>query len=87
MHRTVSDLGGPARFAQYYTPADAGRDCDLERKYAGKRRTKKIHTFSKANESRLDVIKKQLRHFGLNADTTGRLLSEITAAQAVGFNT
>jgi len=86
VYRAVADLGGPARVAQFYSPADVGRDCDLERKYAGKKRAKKLQIFSKANESRLDMIRKQLRNIGLSANTTGRLLSEINAAKAAGFD-
>ena len=66
-YRTVDELGGPVRFAEKYTPGDCGRECDLEKKYVGKKRARrvtKLHETRRA-ERHWKAIEGHLRHIGL----------------------
>jgi ribonuclease HI len=80
-YRDVSDLGGSVRFSRLYHTADSGRDCDMEKKYAGKARTKKIKVFTKATSNRIDTIRKQLRTCGLEADKVAKIMTDINDAR------
>ena len=65
-YRTTDEFGGPVRFAEKYIPGDCGRDCDLERKYAGKKRARKmkrLHEIQKT-EQHWKAIESHLRHIG-----------------------
>ena len=80
-YRNVADLGGFVRFSRLYHVADAGRDCDMEKTYAGKARAKKIKVFTKATDNRIDTIRKQLRTCGLEADRVAKIMLDINAAR------
>ena len=81
VYRDVVDLGGVVRFSQLYQAADSGRDCDLEKKYAGKKRMKKIKVFTKAIDNRLDTIRKQLRTCGIGANKVAKIMNDINDAR------
>ena len=81
IYRDVADLGGVVRFSQLYQAADSGRDCDLEKKYAGKKRMKKLTVFTKATESRLDTVRKQLRTCGLEPNKVAKIMADIHDAR------
>jgi len=59
--QAVHALGGPVRFADLYVPGDCGRDCDLERKYAGKARAKRAQARSKHTQGTVSAAVAQLR--------------------------
>ena len=81
-YRDVVDLGGVVRFSQLYHAADSGRDCDMEKKYAGKKRIKKLTVFTKATENRLDTVRKQLRTCGIEANKVAKIMTDINEARA-----
>ena len=62
--RTIDEVGGPVRFAEKYVCGDCGRDCDMERKYAGKRRARKMKRLRNENEHHWKAIENHLRHIG-----------------------
>ena len=70
-YRAVSELGGLVRFAEYYHASDCGRDCDLERKYAGKARARKHNTFKNNVKNHSRAIEGHLRH--LDPDVQQRI--------------
>ena len=74
-------MGGVVRFAQSFYAGDSGRDCDLEKKYAGKTRTKRIKTFNKATKNRLDTVRKQLRTCGIESDKIAQIMNDISGAR------
>ena len=59
--KAVQALGGAVRFADLYVPGDCGRDCDLERKYAGKARARRARTRSKHTQGTVSTAVAQLR--------------------------
>ena len=81
-YRDIADLGGVVRFSQLYQAGDSGRDCDLEKKYSGKKRTKRIKIFTKATKNRLDTIRKQLRTCGLESARVAQIMHDIDGARA-----
>ena len=63
-YRTIDEVGGPVRFAEKYVRGDCGRDCDMERKYAGKKRARKMKKLRNENENHWKAIENHLRHIG-----------------------
>ena len=55
-YRTSDELGGLARIAEKYVVGDSGRDCDLERKYAGKKRARKMKRLRNENEHHSKLV-------------------------------
>ena len=80
-YRDVVDLGGVVRFSQLYQAACSGRDCDLEKKYSGKKRMKRLQVFTKATASRPDTVRKQLRTCGLEANKVAKIMTDINDAR------
>ena len=52
----VTELGGIVRFVEYYHPGDCGRDCDLERKNAGKVKARRQKVFNKNTDNHYRAI-------------------------------
>ena len=65
------------RFSQLYNAADSCRDCDIKKKYAGKKRIKKLTVFTKATKNRLDTVRKQLRTCGIEANKVAKIMTDI----------
>ena len=63
-YSTIDEVGGPVRFAEKYVCGDCGRDCDMERKYAGKKRARKMKKLRNENENHWKAIENHLRHIG-----------------------
>ena len=76
-YKTIDEFGGAIRFAELYHPADSGRDCDMERKYAGKVRARKNRNFQKKENSHIAAIKSHLRHLGKGGAKVARVLEAI----------
>ena len=63
-YRAIDEVGGPVRFAEKYACGDSGRDCDMERKYAGKKRARKMKRLRNESEHHWKAIENHLRHIG-----------------------
>ena len=63
-YRAIDEVGGPVRFAEKYVCGDSGRDCDMERKYAGKKRARKMKRLRSESEHHWKAIENHLRHIG-----------------------
>ena len=74
---TPRDLGGSVRFSERYTPGDCGHDADLERKYAGKKRSKKSRTAQGVEDGHTRAIRNHLRHLGIHGANASRILAHI----------
>ena len=74
---TPSDLGGTVRLSERYTPGDCGQDADLERKYAGKKRTKKSRTAQGVEDGHTRAIRNHLRHLGIHGAKAASILAGI----------
>ena len=74
---TPSDLGGTVRLSERYTPGDCGQDADLERKYAGKKRTKKNRTAQGVEDGHTRAIRNHLRHLGIHGAKAASILAGI----------
>ena len=74
---TPRDLGGSVRFSERYTPGDCGHDADLERKYAGKKRSKKSRTAQGVEDGHTRAIRNHLRHLGIRGARAVSILANI----------
>ena len=74
---TPNDLGGSVRLSERYTPGDCGRDADLERKYAGKKRSKKSRTAHAVEDPHTRAIRNHLRHLGIHGARAASILAGI----------
>ena len=72
-----SELGGTVRLSERYTPGDCGRDADLERKYAGKKRSKKSRTAHAVEDPHTRAIRNHLRHLGIHGARAASILTGI----------
>ena len=68
-YKSVADLGGALRFAEYYHAGDCGRDCDLERKYAGKARARRVKMHENSERAHARAIRGHARFFAPEVQT------------------
>ena len=74
---TVQELGGSVRFSERYVPGDCGRDADLERKYAGRRRARKTRAAQGVESGHVRAIRNHLRHLGIQGTKAASILGNI----------
>jgi ribonuclease HI len=83
LYRTVAEFGGALRFAGTYYPGagDCGKDSELERKYAGKRRARKKRNLRAHENGEMRAIQRHLRQLGITGERAAEIVATIKEGQ------
>ena len=75
VHKSAADMGGVARFAERYSPADCGTVADRERRRLGRRKGERRSTLQHATNSRVRAVQNHLLQLGVSKERAAKIMT------------